>query len=335
MNIITDNEGFTIIEDNATGWLHYATQNKTTGHLQKTELKVGRHDPVLGMKRGIIQNTMELPSLKAMTTEKSLCGKLCLTDTQFRDNFGNVTLLSEKAKKSSKTNVRRNTQRNFADDLTEMHLASHAIRNQRKMITKKEFTKGTMQNLVVLIRFSDHINRDLPSASDIGIIMNRRGGDRDLAPTGSVRDYFLQSSYGNLNVLSTVSPWIDLPETEMYYADRSSGATEKFEEALRYALDALDEVPDFSFGNFDNDGDLIVDSVMFLHSGYGAEWGSTDCFGAGKLDRIWAHKWSLDKGWVSQKTPFKVTFYHTSSALWATCGTVRRMLWLLSCANII
>ena len=322
MNIMTDDKGFTIIEDIATGWLHYATQNGTTGQLQKTELKVGTHDPVLGMKRGLM-NKMELPSLKVMTTDKSLCGKFCLTNMKSMDNFPNITS-SKKAKKYPKNNLRRRIQRDYADDPTEMRIASHVMRNQRKMITKREYTKGTMKNLVVLIRFSDHINRELPSSSDIGIIMNRIGGDRNLAPTGSVRDYFLESSYGNLNVVSTVSPWVDLPETEKYYADRSSGATEKFEEALRYALDALDEVPGFSFGHFDHDGDLIVDSIMFLHSGYGAEWGGTDCFGGGKLDRIWAHKWSLDKGWVSQKSQFKIIFYHTSSALWATCGKVRK-----------
>jgi len=60
-------------------------------------------------------------------------------------------------------------------------------------------------------------------------------------------------------------------------------------------------------------------SVMFLHSGYGAEWGDNDCYGRSGNDRIWAHKWALDNGWIS-RSGLKVSQYHTSSALWGTCG---------------
>ena len=81
--------------------------------------------------------------------------------------------------------------------------------------------------------------------------------------------------------------WVKLPETEAYYADSSSGNTEKFEEALKFALDHVEKVPNFSFEMFDKDENKLIDSVVFIHSGYAAEWGATDCMGNDLEDRIW------------------------------------------------
>ena len=107
----------------------------------------------------------------------------------------------------------------------------------------------------------------------------------------------------------------------MYYADRVSGASSTFESALRLGLYNLDNDPNINLSDFDRDGDGIVDAIMFLHSGYGAEWGEVDCTGRSVFDRIWAHKWALDGGWVS-KSGLIVSQYHTSSALWSVCGKV-------------
>ena len=53
-------------------------------------------------------------------------------------------------------------------------------------------TTGTLKNLIVLFKFSDHATRTLPSVSDISTIMNHPGDGVNiaydaLAPTGSVR----------------------------------------------------------------------------------------------------------------------------------------------------
>ena len=51
---------------------------------------------------------------------------------------------------------------------------------------------GTLKNLIVLFKFSDHTQRSLPSVSDIDVLMNHPGDGVNiafdaLAPTGSVR----------------------------------------------------------------------------------------------------------------------------------------------------
>ena len=139
-------------------------------------------------------------------------------------------------------------------------------------------TTGTLQNLVVLIRFADHTTADLPSPGDIDAVLNADGGHPTLAPTGSVKDYFHQSSYGKLTVESVVSDWITVGQPEEYYADDASGSTGKMEEALREALTKLDadrlSILDEAL---DRDANSILDSVMFLTSGYAAEWGKSDC----------------------------------------------------------
>ncbi|MEW5757494.1 MAG: M6 family metalloprotease domain-containing protein [Pseudomonadota bacterium] len=182
---------------------------------------------------------------------------------------------------------------------------------------------GTLRNLVVMIRWSDHVGRTIPSEADIDVLMNHNGA-HTLAPTGSVRDVYLENSYGVLTIESTVYAWVTVDNTEAYYADNNSGLTTKIHGALTYALNVLDADPAFNFTDFDQDHDNQIDSITFLHSGYGAEWGGNDCYGSNYQQRIWSHKWVLSNdnwnGWVSSDG-VRVSTYNISTALWGTCGT--------------
>jgi M6 family metalloprotease-like protein len=178
---------------------------------------------------------------------------------------------------------------------------------------------ATMKNLVVLLRFSDHASRAVPPTTDIEVLMNAVGGDPSLAPTGSVRDCFLENSYGQFTLDSTVAYWITLPNTEAYYANGDSGLTSRTHEALRYALDTLDADPNFQFSDFDQDSDGRIDAITFLHSGYAAEFGGTSGDGASYLNRMWSHKWAIGGAWFSSDN-VRVYEYHISPAIWGTSG---------------
>ena len=195
--------------------------------------------------------------------------------------------------------------------LTSLSTASDP--QQRRRATS---TIGTLKNLVILIRFPDHSSRRLPSVDDVDVLMNNEEIDNVLAPTGSLKMKYWENSYGQLTIESTVNEWIQVSKSEAFYADGLSGVGTRrlrFHQALVEALESLED-DGFNFSDFDTDGDGHIDSITFLTSSYGAEWG-----GDGYQNRIWSHKWEIN--WRSSKTGVAVTDYHVSPALWGTSGS--------------
>lgn len=176
---------------------------------------------------------------------------------------------------------------------------------------------GTVKNLVVLCLFSDHTvlthGRDF---NDYDILFNKIGGDSLLAPTGSVKDIYLENSYGSMTLESTVVAWVTLPNVEEYYAGTDDGLgayPENSQGMVEDALNLVDPLVDFS--QFDDDGDGYIDAIDFIHSGYGAETGG----GGGKW--IWSHRWALNANIWTSGEGVRVNSYHTEPALWGTSGT--------------
>jgi len=189
-------------------------------------------------------------------------------------------------------------------------------------------SKSTFHNLVLLLRFSDHTSRTLPSQSDISTLYNSAtpttsGAKADIAPTGSVRQVYLENSYGKFTIETHVTEWITLPNTEEYYAGGNHGFT-LLKEGIIYALNHLESDPSFSYNNFDLDDDGDLDGLGVLTSGYGAEFAGTDCYGAQNNYRIWSHKGS-GLNWSSEERhgddPINVNRYYVSSALRGKCGS--------------
>lgn len=188
---------------------------------------------------------------------------------------------------------------------------------------------GTVKNLVIAIKFSNHGARPVPSEADLDVLFNEVDSTSALAPTGSVRDVYYVNSYGQLTLASTIADWVTVSNTETYYANGSSG-DQTLHQALIEALEAVDETVNFNEYDVDNDG--YIDSITFLHSGYGAEWGGDDAYGTYYYSRIWSHRWVLwdtdgngssfppEPEWSSNEG-VKVWDYHISPALWGTSGS--------------
>jgi M6 family metalloprotease-like protein len=194
---------------------------------------------------------------------------------------------------------------------------SHVSRHRRRAAVI-----GKKVNLIVPFKFSDQINRAVPSTDDLFILMNNEG-PHTLCPTGSLRDVYLISSYNQLVLDSTIAPWVTLPNSEAYYADGNSGLTTLAHIMVRDALNAL-EATGFDFKNFDMNNDSYVDTIGFLHSGYGAEWGGLDAFNTSYKERIWSHQgaiWSLPGGQWTSASGIKVYNYYISPSLWSTSGS--------------
>jgi M6 family metalloprotease-like protein len=138
--------------------------------------------------------------------------------------------------------------------------------------------RSEVKNLVILIRFADHKSRTLPTPTDYHTFFNSNTAHKTLCPTGSIRSFYLENSYGKLNISSTIVGWIDVDMTEQEVAANKAGLTQLTHKLIEKALNIVDTTVDFS--SYDDDEDGRIDIVTFLHSGYGAEFD-------GSQTRIW------------------------------------------------
>jgi len=106
----------------------------------------------------------------------------------------------------------------------------------------------------------------------------------------SVKDYFLDLSDGRYVIEGDVIGWLTLPHSVWWYgADRCPGRRSPYfvgsdgaipgagnsRTLVTDALDAVnaikDTIPDFSWANYDKDGDGLIDRLWIVHAGYGEE----------------------------------------------------------------
>ena len=222
----------------------------------------------------------------------------------------------KKLKKGAKGKTWSGNAKLIVEDQRELGIPEEHRHSSRRL----QSWVGSRKNLVVPFKFSDHTSRTAHSTTNLQTLMNNQGPN-PLCPTGSVRDVFLQSSYGQLDLNSTIAPWVTLPNSEAYYAAGNSGG--RAQEMIRDALNQLD-ASGFDFRPFDEDGDGYADAIAFLHSGYGAEWGGTDAYGTYYTDRMWSHKWTLWQlpgGKWASNDGVSVYNYHVSPSVWGISGS--------------
>lgn len=155
-------------------------------------------------------------------------------------------------------------------------------------------TTGTVKKLVILANFSN--TSFTYSQSDFNGLFNTIGYNSHGA-NGSVRDYYLEDSYGALTLVTEVSVIVNLPGTRAYYgANDAFGNDIRPRQMIIDAIDALDATG-FNFAPFDTDSNGWIDAFAVIHQGKGEEAG-------GGADTIWSHKWGIspknvDGIWIS------------------------------------
>lgn len=116
-------------------------------------------------------------------------------------------------------------------------------------------------------------------------------------PTGSMRDWYIENSYGTFDVTGAVTVWLRMPQIYAYYVDHQAGFGSYPNNAQKLAEDAVaaaDASVDFSL--YDNDGpdgipdsgddDGYVDALFVVHAGPGRETTGSD-------DDIHSHAWAM------------------------------------------
>ncbi|MCL2042178.1 MAG: M6 family metalloprotease domain-containing protein [Bacteroidales bacterium] len=118
--------------------------------------------------------------------------------------------------------------------------------------------------------------------SDFNNLMNQIGYTGN--GTGSVRDFFKESSYNKFDLTITLCGIYTAPKNESYYA--GNGGTQNCQELARWAAQQVAAEPSINFADYDSNNDGKVDGFHFIFAGMGQEAG-------GGSGTIWSHKWQF------------------------------------------
>jgi len=186
--------------------------------------------------------------------------------------------------------------------------AARSPRAESGVPARVAITSGTMNNLVILARFSDQTTTY--SQAQFASLFNDAGYTMEGA-VGSVKSYYLETSYNKLTIVSTVSQWVALSTPAAYYGANAAGVDIAPRQLVIDAINALD-ADGFNFSTLDGNGDGLVDGLTIIHSGRGEETTGND------TNYIWSHYWSL----TSSVTVDGVSMqnYHTEPELRGTDG---------------
>ncbi len=150
------------------------------------------------------------------------------------------------------------------------------------MLGKGPALVDTLKPLVICIDFDD--NQHSHDTSEFSSLLFSQGF---VYPTGSMRDFYLENSFGQMELMGGVAGWHRLPELYSYYVAGQNGFGPYPNNAQRMAEDAVEAAdPYVNFADYDYDQDGWVDALVIVHAGPGAEQ-------TGNPNHIWSHAWSM------------------------------------------
>ena len=144
-------------------------------------------------------------------------------------------------------------------------------------------TKGNQKVLCILMEFPDR--SFTKTKADFQNMWNQTGYNVE-GSMGSVKDFYYENSYSQMNVTATVVGPYMAEHNSSYYAaqDKNTLSESNVRDLVREAIQAAKD--DVQFKNFDVNEDKFVDAVHIVFAGYAAD--ANDNIGL-----IWSHKWQL------------------------------------------
>lgn len=140
---------------------------------------------------------------------------------------------------------------------------------------------GSRKVIVLLVDFPDKAGTR--SKESIHELLFSRGTHA----TGSMRDYYAEVSGGRLDVTGEVHGWLRAPQPKSYYTNGDYGFGAYPRNAQKLVEDVLDLADgSVNFAPFDNDGNGVIEALVLVTAGSGAEQ-TLD------VNDIWSHKWSI------------------------------------------
>jgi len=152
------------------------------------------------------------------------------------------------------------------------------------------FRAGTVTRAIcTLVNFSNKSMAKTSTVAAFNNLMNQVGYGSSSGDKGSVHDFFVENSYGKVDLEITVAGPYTLSKACSYYGandstktppqDYISRLTEFGKEAANLTFNDASINPN----DYDNDGDGVIDAFHIIYAGYGEESGGADTC-------IWAHE---------------------------------------------
>ncbi|MBT7618572.1 MAG: M6 family metalloprotease domain-containing protein, partial [Calditrichaeota bacterium] len=144
----------------------------------------------------------------------------------------------------------------------------------------------TLRVLIILVDFEDNEanNDEFPAEHFEQLLFSV-----DEFEPGSMREWYLENTYDEVDLIGDVIGWVRLPETYAYYVNRNNGNGGWPQNSQRMTYDAVQLIEDeVDFSIYDNDDNGSVDGIFVVHAGPGAEQND------GNRDMIWSHAWGLN-----------------------------------------
>lgn len=226
--------------------------------------------------------------------------------------FSDIVAHNPENRNSNELAFLQNISKNFRfsdEQIKEMRQSVLPVNINRKGTTMGGFpTTGTRKMLMILANFSN-TTTTIPQSS-----FNNYMNQANYNGTGSFKDYYLEVSYGQLTVNSTVTIWVTLPNTHNYY-----GPDSKWGEFAYDAVVAANNQANVNYAEYDNDGDGYVDGIAIIHQGPGQE-------STANTNDIWSHSWDLiSAGYNPSQLTFDgviVNSYTTQPELMGTSSSI-------------
>ncbi len=226
--------------------------------------------------------------------------------------FSDIIAHNPGNKTSTETAFLQNIDKNFKfseQQIKEMRQSVLPVNRNAKGTMMGGFpTTGTRKMLMILANFSN-TTTTIPQSS-----FNNYMNQSNYNGTGSFKDYYLEVSYGQLTVNSTVTIWVTLPNTHNYY-----GPDSKWGQFVYDAVVAANNQANVNYAEYDNDLDGYVDGIAVIHQGPGQE-------ATGNTNDIWSHSWDLiSAGYSTSQLTFDgviVSNYTTQPELLGTSSSI-------------
>ena len=171
---------------------------------------------------------------------------------------------------------------------------------QHESENSKDNTTGVRKLLVILMQFSN--KSFIKNQEDFDNLFNQIKYT-EYGANGSVKDFFLESSYNKLDVQTTVAGPFTAAHNHAYYGNGFGSARDLAREGVYAAYAAGINFADFAIGG-------EVPSFYMIFAGHGEEAG-------GGADCIWSHAWSIDPVFLNG---VKISSYACSPELSGASG---------------